>query len=89
MDEINSTPPRLADMGLVFWGPDWIEPMAFILEVTKEEVVAWDARPETMPPDLEVRVREIGAVRIQEIEQMIAQLDAMGLRRGPNNQANL
>jgi hypothetical protein len=73
--------PSIAEIGQTIWGPHWAEPMAEALHVSEPELVAWDAKPETIPTGFEDRIHAAGVVRIQEIQRLLAQLEAIGLRR--------
>ena len=74
-------PPTLAELGFVFWGASWAEPLAETMQVTKEDVIAMDANPETIPHLMEEHLRILGEARVKEIQVMLEQLKATGLRR--------
>lgn len=78
-------PVTLADLGETLWGPRWVVPMAEALKVTEEQVVKWDAQPETIPAALEDRIAATGTIRLQEIRMVLAQLDMTGLDRTPKS----
>jgi hypothetical protein len=75
--------PSLADMGVTLFGNDWEEPLADLLNVREEQIRAWDRDPVTIPPGLEEEIQSIGRVRLAEIQVMLTQMRATGLRREP------
>lgn len=79
----NLIPPSLADMGCTFWGTGWVEHIADALELPIEQVQGWEQDPTTIPAEMEDRLREIGAGRLEEIQIMLAQMAETGLRRQP------
>jgi hypothetical protein len=76
-------PPTLDDIGHILWGANWREYLANILEVTKDDIAAWETEPSTRPAELVDALREIGNVRIQEIALIMSHLKITGLRTGP------
>ena len=50
-------------MGQVLWGPHWREALTNGLNVTKEEVDAWESDPDSTPADLERMSEDLGMVR--------------------------
>ena len=77
------SPPSLADMGRIFWGADWARPLSEMMRITKAEIVAMDANPQTIPPEMEERLHALGIIRMQEIQIMLNQLKESGIRRKP------
>ena len=76
-------PPTLAELGHIFWGADWARPLGEMMRVTREEIVAMDANPQTIPPEMEERLQALGIIRMQEIQIMLQQLKEMGICRTP------
>lgn len=77
------SPPTLAEMGHIFWGADWARPLSEMMRITKAEIVAMDANPQTIPLEMEERLHALGMVRMQEIQVMLNQLRESGIRRKP------
>ena len=71
--------PTLEDVGHVLWGPHWREALAEALEVTGEEVQAWEADPGSRPADLQSTMENLGVVRLEEIGLMLVQMKDWGL----------
>lgn len=76
-------PPTLAEMGHIFWGADWARPLSEMMRITKAEIVAMDANPETIPPGMEDRLHALGTIRLRQIQVMLDQLRESGIRRKP------
>lgn len=74
-----SDSPTLEDVGHVLWGPHWREALAEALEVTREEVQAWEADPGSRPADLQSMLENLGVVRLEEIGLMLVQMKDWGL----------
>ena len=72
---------QFADIGFVFWGADWREPMANVLDVEVEEIDAWVADPATLPANIETRLQIIGAGRIGEIQAFLYLMKEAGISR--------
>jgi hypothetical protein len=73
--------PTLAEVGHVLWGANWADPLAHTLKLTKEEVIALDANPNSIPPGMAEQLVILCRVRIQEIGAMLERLksNAMAL----------
>jgi Fe2+ transport system protein FeoA len=76
-------PLTLAEMGRIFWGADWARPLGEMMRVSKQEIVAMAANPQTIPPGMEERLQALGMIRIQEIQVMLDQLKQTGINRKP------
>jgi hypothetical protein len=68
--------PTLAEIGHILWGPNWAEPLAEMLNLTKEDVVALDAHPDNIPAGLYEQMIVLCRVRIHEIGTMLERLNA-------------
>jgi hypothetical protein len=74
--------PSLRDLSLVFFGKGcWPDSMARALDVEPDELETWNKDPSNIPPDLEERLKEIGAARIGEIQAILALVTITGVRR--------
>lgn len=72
-------PPTLAEIGHVLWGSHWAEPLAHTLKLTKQEVIALDANPDKLPPDMVEHLVILCRVRIQEIGAILERLKSTAM----------
>jgi hypothetical protein len=76
-------PLALAEIGKALYGPRWVEPMAVALGVSEQDVIKWDVNPEAMPLDLADEIDLLGSQRIQEIQMILGQVEAVGIKGLP------
>ena len=79
---MTSARPTLAETGHTLRGPNWAEPMAEMLDLTKEEVIALAAHPDKIAPHLYDQLIVLCRVRMQEIAAMLGKLEALALVQG-------
>jgi hypothetical protein len=79
----DTMPPTLDDMGHVLWGPHWREALAKGLNLTEEEVAAWESDPDSRPADLARMIEDLGMVRLEEIGLLLVQMKELGLADTP------
>jgi hypothetical protein len=72
---------QFADIGFVFWGAAWREPMANALDVEVDEIDGWVADPATLPANIETRLEIIGEARMEEIQAFLYLMNEAGISR--------
>ena len=73
-------PPTLDDMGYTLFGANWRAHFAEALDVTEDDILIWETEPEKRPADLQDKTENLGLARISEIQVMLTQMKAKGLR---------
>lgn len=71
----------LSMIGLVFFGEAWRAPMAEVLEVDEDQVIAWENDPSSLPTGIEDKLTTVGAGRIGEIQLILHLLKEAGVDR--------
>ena len=72
-------PPSLEDIGYALFGEGWHRCLAEALDVTEDDILAWETEVARRPADLQKRLENLGLARIGEIEVMLAQMKGAGL----------
>ena len=79
-------PQKFEDIGFVFFGDEWKQPMANVLEVDLEQIEGWVGDPSTLPAKIEVLLELAGEERIGEIQTFLYLLKEAGIsREKPSN----
>lgn len=73
-------PPTLDDMGYTLFGANWRAHFAQALNATEDDILIWETEPEKRPADLQDQIENLGLARIGEIQVMLTQMKATGLR---------